>query len=179
MPPMPDNFNVPPVPRKLDPREEEESSKGLLEKYKRRCEQSEALVLGYEEKLKQANRKISELKEKEKRETEEMENALKLITKKLVEMQVRAEKAEAENIRLSCLLQNKQGGGGGNHTDCTHDWQMMSEKTSFALNSMNRIATQSEQSLKGLIEASKEFHLLMEMLHSMDKISTARDIDRG
>jgi hypothetical protein len=37
-----------------------------LEKYKRKSEQAEAMILGYEEKLKQANKKISELKEKEK-----------------------------------------------------------------------------------------------------------------
>lgn len=96
-----------------------------------------------------------------------MESALRMITRKFEETQKRAEKAEAENAKLRKLL-NQQ-----NNTAAQYgpDWQAMNEKTNYAVETMKKIALQSEQSINGLLTVKNDFQLLIDMLNSMDKIS--------
>jgi len=148
-----------------------------IEKYKRAAEKAEALALGYEEKLKQANKLIEKMRQKEKEDEKEMENALKLIERKLVESQKRAEKAEDENERLQKIIKKlqNQSNSGHNHHQCNYDWQALQEKTNFAVGSMSQMATQSETHINGLLTMAKDFHLLMETLKSLGNISAAHN----
>eukprot|EP01127_Copromyxa_protea_P005127 TRINITY_DN1496_c0_g1_i1.p1 TRINITY_DN1496_c0_g1~~TRINITY_DN1496_c0_g1_i1.p1 ORF type:complete len:327 (-),score=100.08 TRINITY_DN1496_c0_g1_i1:63-1043(-) len=163
-PPLPGVF--PQSPRRSEP-----SDRSTLEKYKRKSEQSEAMILGYEEKLKQANKKNSEMKEKHLSEMEEMESALRLITKKFEEMQNRAEKAETENAKLRKLV-NQQNNSSAQYGP---DWKAMNEKSTYAVDTMKKIALQSEQSLNGLLAVKNDFQILMDLLSSMDKISVVHN----
>jgi hypothetical protein len=99
-----------------------------------------------------------------------MESALRLITRKFEEMQKRAEKAEAENIKLKKLLSQQN-----NTQNYGPDWVAMNEKTTFAVETMKKIAIQSEQSINGLLTVKNDFQLLVELLHSMDKISVVHN----
>lgn len=96
-----------------------------------------------------------------------MESALQRITKKFEEMQKRAEKAEAENIKLRKLLNQQQN----NAAQYGPDWQAMNEKTNYAVETMKKIALQSEQSINGLLNVSNDFQILVEMINSIDKIT--------
>lgn len=101
------------------------------------------------------------------KEIEELESALRLITRKFEEMQKRAEKAEAENVKLRKLVNQQQNNSG----QYGPDWQAMNEKSSYAMETMKRMAAQSEQSINGLLTMKNDFQLLLDMLSSMDKIS--------
>jgi len=121
----------------------------------------------YEEKLKQANNTIEKLKLKEEQETIEMERSLKLIEKKLSEMQKRAESAEIEkNEKLRKQVKKP------NQNQPNSEAQLIHEKTHYVVTQMNKMALEGEQSLRVLLNLSKDFGTLMDMLSTLDKIST-------
>lgn len=62
--PKPDKFRDEPPPPSVDQGRKPEASQ--IEKYKRALEKAEAMTLGYEEKLKQANKTIEKMRQKEK-----------------------------------------------------------------------------------------------------------------
>jgi len=181
------NANIPPFPSSLrdsDSHIPPLPSHGLLddseEKQKliRKLKKSEMAILGYEEKLKQANRTIAQLNQKEEQETIEMERALKLIEKKLSEMQKRAEAAEAENEKLKKTLkikQQQQQQNDSNHSQCNVDWSNLHEKTNYVVNHMQKISQDSEQSIRGLLNLSKDFNQLMDMLSTIDSVTNIKD----
>lgn len=108
-----------------------------------------------------------------------MENALKLIERKLAESQKRAEKAEDENQQLQKMIkklqanQSNSGGSSHNHHQCNYDWHAFNEKTNFAVGSMSQMATQSETHINGLLTMAKDFQLLMETFKSLGNITAA------
>jgi len=129
---------------------------------KKRADAAESQVKRYEQKLIEANLKISDLKEKEIKEAAEMSNALRLIEKNLETMKIRAEKAESQ----VSLLQQKLKSGDSPYFDPT-----FREKTQFALGLMQKIATDGQQGMNLLLQGMKDFNLLMETTKNMHKVT--------
>jgi len=130
---------------------------------KKRAETAEAMVKRYELKLQDASQKIADLKEKERKESAEMENALKLIEKNLAAMKIRAEKAENQVL----LFQQRLKMGPNPQSSLEPN----NEKTQFVLSMMQKISTEGQQGMNLLFQGMKEFNLLMETLSNMHVIT--------
>jgi hypothetical protein len=118
-----------------------------------------------------------------------MERALKLIEKKLSEMQKRAESAEFENEKLKKQLKKQES---FSSSGPNLEMQTIHEKTNYVVNHMNKMAVESEQSIRSLLNMSKgtfcsnrflrwtdvnflEFGTLMDMLQTLDKITNVNE----
>jgi len=89
-------------------------------------------------------------------------------------MQKRAESAETENEKLKKeikIMKSKPHQDSFGSQFQQDDWHSIHEKTNYIVGHMSKISLESEKNIRGLLSMSKEFHVLMDMLQSLDNVT--------
>eukprot|EP01120_Amphizonella_sp_Union-15-10_P004263 TRINITY_DN14896_c0_g1_i1.p1 TRINITY_DN14896_c0_g1~~TRINITY_DN14896_c0_g1_i1.p1 ORF type:complete len:312 (-),score=110.13 TRINITY_DN14896_c0_g1_i1:154-1089(-) len=141
--------------------------------------QMKSRALTAERLLKESQSRLEQLQQKEKKDAQEMEFALKLIEDKLTSSLERAEKFEKENVKLKKEIQSLReklsSVSGIQNSDI--DWVDVGAKTMFCSAFLKKTAKEAKENVRGLLNGVRQLEEIASTLNAVNKVVRAKTED--
>ncbi|XP_034957273.1 endosome-associated-trafficking regulator 1 [Zootoca vivipara] len=167
-----DSFYLPPCQLTYEELKEENS------KFRSKISHLQAVSESQAERIKQLERTLAESRQKEEKETRDLEAMVQQVEENLERMAKRAMKAETSTVKLkqhNSLLQvqveNYRLENEALKSSHSANLAIVQQNAKAALQNLLAVITKSQPSIRQLLSGAKELQMVAELLKSLDKIS--------